>query len=136
MSADLTTATARGVGSSGMPISDARPAGQGSIPILTTETPLLAAAPGARTINLFFCNRSGGAVSVTVYLKNIVAGVTDAAAAKNTICFQYALPTTGEPTSFQAFQGLVVPGDAVLTALLSTGASSAANAIVSGVVQR
>jgi len=128
--------SSRGSGSSGAPISDSRPAGDGVIPILTTETTLMGTGVGARTVNLGFCNRSGGAVSVTMYLKAVVAGVADAAAAKNTILFQYALPTTGEPVSFQALQGLVVDENHILTALLSTGASNAANAFVSGTVQR
>ena len=133
---DMETNPSRGVGSSGMPISDSRPAGEGSIPIQTTETTLVGPRAGDATVNVGVCNRSGGAVSITMYLKNVVAGVIDAAAAKNTIVYQYALPTTGEPVSFQALQGLVIPRDCVLTALLSTGANGAANVFVSGTVQR
>ena len=132
----METSTSRGIGSSGAPISDSRPAGEGVIAIQTTETTLVGPRAGDATVNVGICNRSGVAASITMYLKNVVAGVTDAAAAKNTICFQYALPTTGEPTSFQALQGLVVPRDCILTALLSTGANGAVNAFISGVVQR
>jgi hypothetical protein len=107
------------------------------VPLQTTETTLLLnTGAGSRTVNIGLCNRSGGAVSVTMYLKEVVAGVVDTAANKNTIMFQYALPTTGEPVAFQALQNLVVEGDQVLSALLSTGANNAANAFVTGAVQK
>jgi hypothetical protein len=68
-----------------------------------------------------------------VYLKPTAATV---AADANTIVKGYAMPTTGDPVIFQALQGLVVPGDYVLTGLVTVGAASSANAFVSGVVQR
>jgi hypothetical protein len=143
-STDLTNQQSRQPASSGTPTSDTKTGGTEVVPIGTVETVLLDInlGGGNRTVNVGFCNISAGATSVTVYFKPVTfpgpSGTpTPAAAANaNTIVKAFAMPTTGDPVAFQALQGLVVPANAQLTALVTVGAAASVNAFVSGTAQR